>query len=239
MSLFRTPYGLPTRFEFESSRHIENEFLFGMYEYMFTDRKPLHHLNALVSYYNKAYTARFPNHVNESVPEKEISHDQLTAYVAYSKLFDVPGTLEINQNICGLEYEALEQERTLHPRDLIYYRLADERYQYLLLLPFYYLFAVFSLLIGYRITKDEVDRPDQIARFGKFIIRTKLSGELLWILRCYSVKDNRVLKLAHLPVKYIIKFGAWLRFGSVQRMVSSYFQDRTDHPIVFNYNFDF
>ena len=239
MSLFRSPFGLPVRFESESGKHIENEFLFGLYEYVFTNRLPLRSSHPLSWFYSQIVYFGFPNHTHPSVPEGEISHDQLTAYVAFAELFHLKGIEEINDNIKGLKYKALGQERSLHPRDLIFYRLLNRNYLYLLALPLYYFFAAFSMLIGYRVVKYDHDRPQDVKRIGKYVIQKKLSGELLWVLRCYCVKHSFLLNLVHMPVKLIVKLGAALRFGDVQGMVKSYFQDRDDHPVVFNYNFKF
>jgi hypothetical protein len=236
---FRTPYDLPTRFESESGKHIENEFLFGLYEYMFSNRKPIFREHPISKYFITAYLEGFPNHIEPTVPEKSISHDQLTAYICMAELFHLEGTELINKNIKGLKYTALGQEVTLHPRDYLYYRLLNKSMVGFLGLPIIYLLAMFSLFVGFRLNKYDVDRPQNIFRINKYVIQKKLSGELLYILKVFCVKDDFILKICMYPVKIIVRLGAKIRYGSVENMVKRYFMDKDDHPVVRGFNFKF
>lgn len=230
--IFRTPYDLPTRFEGESGSHIENEFLFGVYEYIFTNRKPIEFSHPLNQYFFRAGFENFPNHIEDSVAEKKLSHDQVTAYMCYNELFHLGQYDAI--------YDSAKKQKALtHPRDYLYYKLLDKSLIGFLGLPIIYLLALISFFIPYRLTKDKIDRPDQVLRIGNYIIRKKLSGELLYVLKVHGVKHDTILKLSMLPVKYIIKLGAFLRYGDTEKMVKEYFQNKSEHPIVFNYNLEF
>lgn len=222
---YRTPYGLPVRYYQESGTHIENEFLFGLYEEMFCGVKSA----AVHNYYKEVAAKRYPNHIDPKVPEKDISHDQLTAYSAYSYMNNLNGHVYIWCKMDGLEYEG----RMQHPRDAIYYALLNRQFWAYCALPLFYLMCAISFIVAYRVTKDEIDRPDQVYRWGKWIVRQKLSGELLWILRYESLQSNRWAA----PLRYIIKKGAELRYGNVYSMVATYFQNDINHPIIKNWNY--
>lgn len=226
MSNYRTPFGFPVRYKQESGLHIENGFLFGIYEYMFTQGQIL--LERLTKYYYQAKQKGFPNHIVDSVPEKQLSHDQATAYSCFSYMFGLDGHLRIWMKIQKGKLDGV----LLHPRDLIYYGILNGHLLSILSIPLLWVLCAFSMFIPYRITKDPVDRPDQIKRIGKYIIRKKLSGELLWVLRVEAVKKNIGLKLLLYPCQLIVNLGARLRYGSIENMFIEYFQNDPNHPIV-------
>lgn len=221
----RTPYGLPVRYPLEDGTHIENEFLFGVYEEIFCKAKS----KAVTNYYKEARQRGFPNHIHPKVPQKDISHDQLTAYSAYSYMNNLDGYIRIWAFMDGLKYEG----RSLHPRDYIYFNLLAGDWRGYVLLPLFYLLCLVSMLQSYRLVKDPVTRPDEVWRWRDWMIRTKLSGELLWVLRYESLKGEWWAK----PLKWIIAVGVDSRFGTMYSMVAEYFQNDVNHPILKRWNY--
>ena len=226
MSSYRTPFGLPVRWVGESGKHIENEFLFGLYEQMIKSSPDLN--LTLNAYYGAARLRGFPNHIVDSVVEKKLSHDQLTAYYTYAFENRPDDVGLFDSFISGFKFK----NETLHPRDYFYYKLLAKDYRGFLGLPVIYLLAAISFMIPLRITIDETDRSDQLLRVGKFLIRTKLSGELLYWRKVHAVRKDALLKACLLPLDLIVKFGAWFRYGSVDKMIKAYFQNNPDHPII-------
>lgn len=212
--LFRAPNGLPCRYRFESGIHIENNGLFGEYEILFTGKGE----RAVKRYILKAKELGFPNHIVESVAEKKLSHDQVTFYYAAMQRM-------------GMSLDDIPNP-DWHPRDSIFYGLIKKNYLYLLLLPLFYLICAASMFVSYRVTYDKFERPDEIFRIGNFIIRSKLSGELLWILRYECLMRDKNLRVFMVPIKWIIKTGAFIRFGGIKQMVSEYFKNDASHPII-------
>lgn len=225
MTKFRTYYGFPIRWPNEAGIPIENEFLFGLYERHFSTSEAS---NAnLASYYYKAEEKEYPNHIDPRVASKELSHDQITAYISYAFIKDLKHHVkDIATGIALFSYFDLAQreERNGHPRDYIYCKLLSKELSGFLLLPLFYLICAFSMLIGYRVVKGD----------GKYKIEPKLSGELLWCLRVLTVQDDKLLRACMLPCKLLIKLGAYLRFGGVKNMIKRYFQDNEEHPIIKN-----
>lgn len=236
MTKFRTYYGFPIRWPFEDGIPIENEFLFGLYEYHFTTYQHMLEVtgtnnprDGLIDYMVKAYPL-FPNHIDPRVTSKELSHDQLTAYLSFA-FYHYQNELaleKLNSRVFFSKYEDLASGigvyRPNHPRDFIYCRLLNKKSSGFLLLPLFYLICAFSMLISHRLVK----------RDGKLKIEPKLSGELLWCLRVLTVEHDKLLRACFYPCKLLIKLGAYLRFGGVKNMIKRYFQDNEEHPIIKN-----
>lgn len=219
----RTPYGLPVRYSGESGTHIENEFLFGLYEQLFCNVTS----KAVANYYHEARERGFPNHIHPKVPQKAISHDQLTAYSAYAYMNNLDGYVRIWALMKGLRYAG----RNLHPRDYIYYNLLNKDIIGYALLPLFWLICAASLLIGFRVVGRTT--YNEIYSWKKWTLQRKLSGELLWILRYESVKSEWWAQ----PLKWLIKLGAKLRYGNVYGLVAAYFYYDIAHPILKNWDY--
>jgi hypothetical protein len=213
--VYRTPVSLPVRFANESGRHIENEFLFGLYERLFVDGKTLN--KAIAIYYAIASEKKFPNHIKEEVPEKEISHDQLTAYSCYSYEMGCKGHRYIWRNTKNFKFE----DRYLHPRDYIYYGILNNNVFCIFLMPLLILTCLASMFIPYRITQKH---ENAIISLGKYSLRHKLSGELLWVLRYEAIKGSFLYVLLFLPIELIVFLGARFRYGGINEMFMEYFK---------------
>lgn len=210
---YRTPFDLPVRWKSERGIHIENEFLYGLYENMVRERPNT--TAALKRFYDAAKLRGFPNHIVDSVPEKEISHDQLTAYSAYSFMNDLYGHHYIWNECKFLSYGG----RFLRLRDYLHYgNLAGNKYTKLVS-P---LFLSTSMLIT-AFNFWNFDKGEK-----------KSSSMMLWMLRLHITSKNVSLRRIYAIPRFIYRVAVKLRYGSENRLISEFFRNNPEHPIVKN-----
>lgn len=210
---YRTPFDLPVRWKSERGIHIENEFIFGIYENIVKERPAT--TEALKRYYNAAKLRGFPNHIVSSVPEKEISHDQLTAYTGYSYMNNLDGHLQIWKNCSFLRYGG----RFLRLRDYLHYgNLAGNKYT-----RFVSPILLTSSMIITALNFWNFDKGEK-----------KTSSMMLWLLRLHIASKNKDLSKLYLLPKVVFNIATKLRYGSQNELISEYFRNNPEHPIVKN-----
>jgi len=231
MMNYRTPFGFPVRWKGEDGKHIENEFLFGLYEYFFCNGSSLEkssQISRLYKYFNEARSLGFPNHILKEVKEKDISHDQITAYNCFAFLY---ASNWINEDFSS-EFKGLKfRGRFYQLSDVIFYHLLAGKWYGYLLSPLLIFFCAWSLFIPYRIIKTHAHG---VINFAGLSLVPKLSGELLWCLKAKTLIESSSFSLIGKVLISITKVGARLRFGSVDKMIKKYFNNYKDHPIVEN-----
>lgn len=206
---YTTPDKLLTRIIEESGTNIENEFLFAVYQFIFSSMS-ITLSKARAAYFKIAEELGFPNHIREHVEQKKFSHDQWTAYISYASI--------------TMQYSTIKKippPTDWHLRDWIYGIIVRYPITSFLIIPHVILWIVcaFSLFIPYRLKKGKIEQ--------------KLSGELLYILRWFTLYTRDPLTaFLSLPMIIIIHLGALIRYGGVKKMVSRYFKDKKDHPII-------
>lgn len=157
--------------------------------------------------------------------DRYMSHDQLTAIVAFSYHNDLDFHKEIwkeikrqwfrynNVEVPQTMWEMLTNRRFLHPRDIIFYGYCADSIIFYLTLPLLWIIMIISSF------KMKKVRPH-----GTFIAT---DGKLLNFVRCKASKKNILWKLVWKLNDYIVR----KRIGTLHEVFKIYFPYE-DHPNV-------
>lgn len=216
MISYRTPFKFPVRYKQESGLHIENEFLFSLYENIVKSTADLR--IAMQTYYHKSRLMNFPNHTEYSVKEKELSHDQILSYSSYS----YQNGWDAHKRLWNEVKYFKIRGRFLSPRDWIYLGLLNYDFRAILLVPLLYLMFIITSINVYKFEYFE----------GDIYIKKKSSSMMLWLLRLHTVRKNALLRTLLLPIGVLHLVSSLLRYKGQNGLIMEYFQNDENHPIV-------
>jgi len=200
----------------------ENSILFTVEHYMLTgERKELVQDLIELCRTDKGLYSQHPSHALQG-KDRYMSHDQLTAMIAFSKMNDLDIHKEFWEEIKRQWYrynnidvpqtfmEKLLNKRFLHPRDIIFYSYCNKGLGGYLFFPILIIIMIISLW-----------QKKEVIAHGEVCLDT--DGKLLSYVRMKAI-DNRVVTFLF---NWIIK----KRFGSWHNIFKEYFRYE-DHPNV-------